>query len=447
MVLVDKRATLDWLQRIVHRWMGPEWRLAEKPDAWVLELEGASSLSVQIQRNRLFEASASTELPYCEIRIESAPSSKQQTSMLPAPGVKNFKGNILDAETNSLTINYDILGLAFWALTRVEEIHANNLDRHERFKSCLSHAVIHGYLERPIVDEWFGFLKNALERHWPALKFKKSKGSLQVSCDVDRPFRFLVRPSSLPRRILGELVRRRSFVTANKIVVGSIFKTSFDFSGDPWLQNLYWMMDVNEQYNNRVTFNFLCGGRHRVDGDYSLQNPYIRQLAREMLDRGHSIGLHPSYECFKNGTKIVEERDNLLRLLDDLGYGDRNVDCRQHYLRWCSKHSPGILNRANLVRDTSLGYPDAVGFRAGTSREYPMFDHVEAVALAITQQPLVMMESTAIAQFGKGDVARDKIDLLKERAMIFGGAFSLLWHNSDLNGDEDAAMYQYAITP
>ena len=51
-------------------------------------------------------------------------------------------------------VHYDIIGLTYWMLARVEEIGRTDLDNHQRFPATSSHAYKYGYIDRPVVDEW-----------------------------------------------------------------------------------------------------------------------------------------------------------------------------------------------------------------------------------------------------------------------------------------------------
>ena len=57
----------------------------------------------------------------------------------------------------------------YWVLSRLEEIDSIGVDQHGRFMARHSHAFRHGYLDRPVVDEWFDVLGQVAARLWPAL--------------------------------------------------------------------------------------------------------------------------------------------------------------------------------------------------------------------------------------------------------------------------------------
>jgi hypothetical protein len=48
---------------------------------------------------------------------------------------------------------------------------------------------------------------------------------------------------------------------------------------------------------------------------------------------------------------------------------------------------------------------------------------------------------------GRGDAARARIALLRERALRFGGQFTVLWHNTSLSTPDDVALLKAAVGP
>ncbi|MDT8406582.1 MAG: hypothetical protein RQ715_04970 [Methylococcales bacterium] len=102
-----------------------------------------------------------------------------------------------------------------------------------------------------------------------------------------------------------------------------------------------------------------------------------------------------------------------------------------------------------MLYDSTLCYADRPGFRCGTSREYPMYDLQERRPLALRQRPLIVMECSVIADrymgLGYSDEALALMLHLKNRALQFGGEFTLLWHNSHLANHRDRFFYETLI--
>ena len=71
-------------------------------------------------------------------------------------------------------------------------------------------------------------------------------------------------------------------------------------------------MDLSEENGIHSSFYFF-GGRtnHKYDAKYELDKPQIKNLIKEIHKRGHNIGLHPSYDTYKESELIKKEADYL----------------------------------------------------------------------------------------------------------------------------------------
>lgn len=132
--------------------------------------------------------------------------------------------------------------------------------------------------------------------------------------------------------------------------------------------------------------------------------------------------------------------------MSEEGIEQQEFGGRMHYLRW--EHPTTMLGweQAGMSYDSTLSYADCPGFRCGTCFEYPAFDPVKDEALKLRIRPLIAMECTVMAErylgLGTGDVAFEKLELLKNRCSAVGGTFTLLWHNSQFLEKAERALYQ-----
>ena len=71
-----------------------------------------------------------------------------------------------------------------------------------------------------------------------------------------------------------------------------------------------------------------------------------------------------------------------------------------------------IWDRHNLKSDSSIGFYEHIGFRAGTCYEYPVYDVVNRKMLRLTERPLIVMD-TALKRIA--DNGKEAIDALSKR--------------------------------
>ena len=265
-------------------------------------------------------------------------------------------------------IGIDIFGSCFFMLARYEEVVKADRDNHDRFPSKASLAFQEGFLDRPIVNEYLEILWACIHHLWPNIPRKQRSFQMHVTADMDRPYGSSVQtPVRLLRQIGGDLLVRESPGQAVRSLISGFKIRTNDFSHDQKYSLFSWMMDVNEKANNTMVFYLMAGiSSHKADGSYSLDEPVIRKLLKQISSRGHEIGLHPSYETYQNLSLISQEVQALQRVLDEEKIDQEHLGSRQHYLRWKTPITPRNLASAGIQYDSTLSFADHAGFRSGT---------------------------------------------------------------------------------
>lgn len=301
---------LVWLEGILRERFGHKFSLKVSGiSTLIITLEGYARCVKQPLYGAMFTR-ADSELPCAH--WDAAEVGGGFSGNIPAPGVDQLPVPLITASPQGWHIGYDILGLAYWMLTRQEEVGRADLDNHGRFPATSSHAFKYGYLERPIVDEWFHVLGQVMLKVWPGLELKKNNFTIRLSHDVDTPSLYGFKSwSMIGRMIAGDLLKRhdvRSCVMAPLVRFGT---RSTLHSEDPY-NTFDWIMDQSEANNLRSAFYFICG-RTDIDhdADYDPGHPAIRNLMRRIHERGHEIGLHPSYASYQTCEVITAEARRL----------------------------------------------------------------------------------------------------------------------------------------
>jgi len=208
-------------------------------------------------------------------------------------------------------------------------------------------------------------------------------------------------------------------------------------------------MGMSERYGLKSTFFFKAGSSNPLyDNDYSLEDPWIQTLMQRAYERGHEIGIHPSYESYKDEKTLRLECERLRRVAESLGISQECWGSRQHYLRWENPTTWQICDESGLDYDSTLGFADHVGFRCGTCHEFPVFNLRTRKALRLRERPLIVMDTTLLAPeyMGLGtEQALEWIERLSNTCRRFGGTFTLLWHNTNLSQSWQRKLYLEAL--
>lgn len=442
-------STLAWIESILSERFGRRFflRLIDAATSSVMIDNGGRSIVLPL--NGEFDCDGRTlSCPHWEASVEGwlAPLGRP----LPMPGGLEPLKKLIWKTNEGFHIHYDILGLTYWMLSRREEIGRTDLDAHGRFPASASHAYKHGYLERPIVDEWLDILGQVMQRTWPGIELTQHRFDMKLSHDVDGPSRYGFLPwAGIARTMAGNALKRADLVGAAQAPWIRLRTTDRLHPSDP-ANTFDWIMDVSEQHGLASAFYFICGRTSpQHDAHYEPEHPAIRRLMRSIHERGHEIGLHPSYDTYRNPDAIVSEARRLRAVADSEDIRQPHWGGRMHFLRW--EHPTTIYGweLAGMDYDSTLSYADHAGFRCGTCFEYPAFDPVAERMLNLRIRPLVAMDCSVMAPrymgLGDGERAFEKFRQLKDACRAVGGSFTLLWHNAEFDSEAKRELYRSVV--
>ncbi len=334
--------------------------------------------------------------------------------------------------TRTLFLPLDLLGGAFFLLTRYEELVIQRRDQHQRFPASESVALQAGFLSRPLVDEYAELLKLALLQCFPGLPCRKHQSRLRLSHDIDHPFQFFGKP--LPCRILSAAKRLYHYPQPREAWRGlrAALRSCLmeDASADPF-HTYSSLMDASERLNTPGEFYFMTGSTNRrYEESYDLLHPELQRVLRQIHSRGHTIGLHSSYGSFRSEAVLGSELRALLLATERAGIQLQSVGGRQHYLRWEHPTTWRCWEKVGLRYDATLGFPEQSGFRCGTAREFPVFDPPHSRQLRLRERPLIAMDVTMFDYMGLSpEKALAGLEKLWGRVSRLGGTLEVLIHN------------------
>jgi hypothetical protein len=320
-------------------------------------------------------------------------------------------------DSDTVLCDLDLLCSTLLTLARFEEIETKERDVHGRFAASMSIAYRDGFLDRPIVDEYGLGFEQALKYLLPSWQPRSRKLRVKLSHDIDTvgtPFRLRSalahtirdhRPSATARDLLGRLVGLRP---THLELVRTIAQLSLDRGVD---SAIYWKASP--------------AGPN--DTGYDPCRREIREVVRWLKQREVENGVHPGYDTFLSPDRLHQEVSALRETL-----GERFLGGRQHYLRWAPQ-TWTHWEECGLAYDSTVGYADHVGFRAGTCfpyRPWLLWLNREATIIEI---PLIVMDCVLAHSIGLNpQQSREAIRNCIARCRSVGGVFTLLWHNGSL---------------
>lgn len=335
-------------------------------------------------------------------------------------------------EDGTVVFYADVLAATFFMLTRWDETVLSVRDQHGRFPATASVAYKQGFLDRPIVDEYALILQAWLKMLLPDWEPQPPRFSVKLSHDID-----VVRSASL-RQLVGDLLKRRNLSQA-----AQTFRQWVSPAQDPVLQGCYELADLSEQHGFQSAFYFMAADRSPLDSGYDPCSKPVQRLIDDLRQRGHEVGFHPGYQTFGNPEQFHIEKQRM-----DVALGATRYGGRQHFLRFRAPDTWRHWEEAGLTCDSTLSYADHEGFRCGTCHPFQPFDIERDRPLDLWEIPLIVMEGT-LKQYRNltPEQGEERILTLAQRCKAVNGFFTLLWHNTSLQGEWTpwAAMYRRVL--
>jgi hypothetical protein len=341
-----------------------------------------------------------------------------------------FGGGAIDRRSDRTVVSADIFASAFYLASRIEERFAAERDRHGRFPAAASLACKSGLVEQPLVDEYARWLSAEIARLYPRLSRRSPwPGGASFAVCVTHDVEHLKAPSRLGY-LKGKVVK-----AAREAARGDLASAVADSSAGVVRalsgESPSWSF---ERLRAAVrpwpaTFYFFGGATSALDGAYDVESQRIREVIAQMAAEGCEIGLHLGYDT---GDDDGLMRAQLSKVQSALGAPVRGE--RQHYLRAVFPDVWRAHEKAGFAYDASLGFPEAAGFRGGTSYPFQPFDLDSGRELNVFEVPLVAMDGTFFQyQQLSGDEIVARVIALARTVKDAGGVFTLLWHNTTVD--------------
>lgn len=189
-------------------------------------------------------------------------------------------------------------------------------------------------------------------------------------------------------------------------------------------KNHYWgfdnILDFEAELGVKSTFYFISKCRTRYDGPYDIG--MVEDVIREVDKKGWEVGLHGSYQSYKDYEYLKEEK----RILESV-VGHPIDGIRQHYTNFDVETTWHIQERCGFAYDSTIGYARKEGFKVGYCYPYrPRGMNLYELPFTIMDCALFRKDSRNFDYERALNASKKVIDIVKEAS----GVVVLDWHNS-----------------
>ena len=323
--------------------------------------------------------------------------------------------------SDSPDLSFDVLAMSFYLLTRYEEYLPFEADQHGRFTASQSLAYKEGFLETPLVNCWAKKIGELLQTKFSFLEPLQPWYQSVITYDIDIAWAYWNR--SFFRTIGGigrDLIKNPSKATHR-------IKTFAGKKPDPFDTFAY----IDAQHTHffiPAQFFFLLGEYGQYDKNIHPDNPRLQQLIKAIKMKYH-VGIHPSYASNDSQSQLQKEVEQINAIIHT-----KVSDSRQHFLKLTFPKTYQQLIELGIQRDYTMGYAEAIGFRASMACPFLWFDLEKNESTDLTIYPFQVMDVT-LKRYMKLDpeTANQEIKKMITACKAVGGTFIPIWHNSSLS--------------
>jgi len=144
---------------------------------------------------------------------------------------------------------------------------------------------------------------------------------------------------------------------------------------------------------------------------------------KKLLSANREISVH-GIDAWRDSAKGCDEREHIQEIT-----GAAETGIRMHWLYFDSQ-APSTLEKAGFSYDSTVGYNEAIGYRAGTAQvfKHPNVDRLLELPLHIMDTALFYPSYMNLSE----DEARTAMLSLIKNVTRFGGVLTINWHDRSL---------------
>lgn len=376
-----------------------------------------------------FKISSLPKINYSDVSIENCVSILPHTILFNV-GIKDYPIEVSNhpqffkiffKNANSV-IPFDLLGAAFWLLSRYEEYLPYKTDNYDRFNYRSGLAYQYDFINIPLVNLWLQKLQSCLKENFPEIKFKEQQYKFISTVDIDNAFKY--KHKGVVRALAGyakDILSKdaKSFKSRINVISGKK-KDPFDCYD--------FLVEAHKQQNIKAIYFFLLGDYGPNDKNQSATNLPFQSLIKSMADYS-AVGIHPS---FGSTNKIQQLKVEISRL-SNIIHSPVTIS-RQHFSILKFPKTYQNLLQAGIEQDFSMGYTNVNGFRASYCFPYKWYNIESEMTTPLTINSFCIAENTMVYYSKKENktLAEQALPIINEVKKYRGQLISI-FHNDTFN--------------
>ncbi len=278
--------------------------------------------------------------------------------------VEDWKGVpcFFNLKSEASALPYDVFAATFYLLSRYEEYLPHVKDALGRFPSSESLAGQNNFLKIPLVDKWITRIQEVFEERFPNVIIAKSLFETNLTVRVPQVFAY--KKIGFLRGVGGYVqditrLKLHEVFDRTQVILG-VRKDPYDI--------FTWLVNFQKQIQKKFTILFEVGDQTSDTTNVRYSKVGFQSIIKMMGDYCN-VGLLASVVSSKNNSEFKKEKNRLESIvnkpLESSKFAKNQLTIPQSYR---------MLLEQEVIKDYSMGFPNEIGFRAGTCRPFLFYD-------------------------------------------------------------------------
>ena len=351
----------------------------------------------------------------------------QNVDLLLEQGISDLEVKVSDwqgvpcffAVGESSSLPFDIFAASFYLLSRYEEYLPHVKDKEGRFQANESLAFQENFLELPVIEIWAFRFRDLLKRRFSQQIFPQKKYSARTIIAVTEAYCY--RKKGIVRVVLGLL---KDLLQLKPVYILHRMQVMLKFKKDPF--DVYSrLIRLLKKHDISMKFMFQVSDFSTYDRNINHNRLELQSLIKSVADYAE-VGLQPGYYANLKFKVLKEEKSRLENIV------------RRPVVSAINSHYNLLLPQTfnNMVElefqnDYSMGYPDAIGFRAGTCTPFLFYDLNFEITTPLLLHPYAI-NTEALTKYKETEIEY-KVRELKRQIKLVNGNFISVFSNVDFS--------------
>ena len=349
--------------------------------------------------------------------------------------VQNWKNTKCYFPTGTAsTLPYDIFAATFVLLSRYEEYLPHVKDSQGRFPASESLGYQKEFLQQPVIDIWAFIFKDVLAEKFPKYAFVDRKFKIQAIVDVEQAYDFY--QIGIMREFGGVF---RDLLQLQFSRIWMRLQVNLGLRKDPY-DTFSWLINVQKKAKNRFIYFFQVGDYSTYTKNIRYNKRNFRELIKMVGDYA-DIGVLFSKEALDKPAQMKIEK---IRIEGITNKELNAVRCTHHMVNMADHYREMIQQEAK--NDYSMGYPDTLGFRAGTCTPFLYYDLDYESSTPLLIHPVCAQSGVFESQNMPEKELNKQLDIFLDMHKIvadLGGQFIFSFKNKSFTGKgEDEGQWK-----